>query len=109
MAQAGALLLPSRSDAWGQVVVESAVAGLPVVATDACGASADAIADGETGFVIPAGDADALLDRMLRLHRCSDAELRAMGQAGHDRCMAYSATCWAQRLEEMAAANRAAC
>jgi glycosyltransferase involved in cell wall biosynthesis len=47
-------------------VIESMAAGIPVVATD-CGALRDIVVDGEHGFIVPVGDAEALADRLRRL------------------------------------------
>ncbi len=41
-------------------------AGVPVVTTN-CGALPDMITDGDEGFLVPVGDADALADRIARL------------------------------------------
>ena len=64
-------------------ILEAMRAGLPVVATDVTGV-AEGVADGETGRVVPPGDAGALAraaDRLL-----ADPELRErMGRAGRER------------------------
>ena len=49
-------------------VIESMAAGLPVVATD-CGALRDMVDDGEHGYLVPVGDAEALADRLLAAGR----------------------------------------
>ena len=59
----------------GQVVILEAMAiGKPVVATETVG-TVDYIESGETGLLVPPGDAEALATAMDRLHR--DPELRA--------------------------------
>jgi glycosyltransferase involved in cell wall biosynthesis len=63
--------------------LEAMSAGLPVVATDV-GGIAEQVVEGVTGHVIPAGDADALADALVRL--AHDAATRArLGQAGRER------------------------
>jgi len=57
------LVLPSRLESFGMVVVEALAAGVPVIVSDHVGA-AEAVRQGENGWVIPAGDADALYQRM---------------------------------------------
>ncbi|MBL7033596.1 MAG: glycosyltransferase family 4 protein [Candidatus Delongbacteria bacterium] len=52
---------------------ESMVAGVPVVVSDVAG-TGELIRDGENGFLVPAGDEQALTDRILRL--LSDIALR---------------------------------
>jgi len=77
-------VLPSaQPEPFGGVVLEAMAMRLPVIAT-AVGGSLDQVADGETGFLVQPGDADALtrkLDMLLR-----DAALRQrIGKAGRDR------------------------
>ncbi|MBS1912134.1 MAG: glycosyltransferase family 4 protein [Bacteroidetes bacterium] len=65
------------------VVLEAMACGLPVVGTPQ-GTMREVIVDGETGFLIPSGDPDALADRMIRLAR--DRQLCCtMGAAGRAR------------------------
>lgn len=48
------------------VLIESAAAGRPVIATDS-GSTTEFVRDGETGFVVARHDLDALVDRATRL------------------------------------------
>jgi glycosyltransferase involved in cell wall biosynthesis len=59
-ALAEACVVPSRAETWGVVVNEALACGCPVVATDAVGAAVDLVRDGVDGWVVPAGDVDAL-------------------------------------------------
>lgn len=64
----------------GIVYLEASATGLPVVAGDSGGAP-DAVRDGETGFVVPGGDVEAVADRVSRL--LEDRPLaRSMGERG---------------------------
>ena len=64
-------------------VIEAMAAGKPVVCTRVGGVSG-IVAEGETGYIVPVGDAEALAERMTRLLR--DPQLRArMGQRGRAR------------------------
>src|SRR3989304_3364617 len=47
---------------WGLVVNEAALAGLPLVTSDAVGAGPDLIVPGRNGFVYPAGDRQRLYE-----------------------------------------------
>lgn len=62
-ARASALVFPSLFDGFGLVVSEALAHGLPVITTDRVGA-ADLIEDGRSGWVLPAGDVEALASRM---------------------------------------------
>jgi len=58
------LVLPSEYETWGLVLNEAMACGLPCIASDACGAAADMILDGKTGFIYPMGDVRRLAELM---------------------------------------------
>ena len=64
-ATADAFLFASRTDTFGQVILEAQASGLPVVAVGE-GGPASLIEDGETGLLAPP-DADALADAVLSI------------------------------------------
>lgn len=66
--------LPTYGDCFPMVLSEAAAAGLPVVSTRLA-AIPEIVEDGETGFLIPAGDAQALEAMLQGL--IVDADLRA--------------------------------
>ncbi|HEU5417963.1 MAG TPA: glycosyltransferase family 4 protein [Streptosporangiaceae bacterium] len=70
----------------GIVYLEASATGLPVVGGDSGGAP-DAILDGETGYVVPGGDAGALAARLTELlsDPAGAAAMGARGQAWVDR------------------------
>ncbi len=57
---------PTRGDCLPLAVLEALASGLPVITTDV-GALGEAVRDGETGAVIPIGDASALTTAMTEL------------------------------------------
>lgn len=63
-ARADVLCVPSRYDGWGLVVPEGLASGLPVIATDRMGAALEFIETGRNGWLIRAGDEEALLEAM---------------------------------------------
>jgi glycosyltransferase involved in cell wall biosynthesis len=77
-------VLPSaQAEPFGLVVLEAMAMGCPVVAT-AIGGPLSIVAEGETGFLVPPGDARALADKLEVLLR--DATLRErMAAAGRER------------------------
>lgn len=66
-ALAEALVFPTHSDPWGLVVNEAMACGLPIIASDVAGCVADLVADGENGFVVPAGEVAELTSAMHRI------------------------------------------
>jgi glycosyltransferase involved in cell wall biosynthesis len=73
-------------------VVEANACGVPVVGSDRPGLR-DSIHDGETGFLVPFGDADAMAARTLELlrdgagyARMRDAALRWAASLTWERC-----------------------
>ncbi|GAA2043633.1 hypothetical protein GCM10009720_25600 [Yaniella flava] len=55
------LCLPTLREGFGNVVIEAAAAGIPAITTRVTGAI-DTIVDGETGLLVDARDAEALVD-----------------------------------------------
>jgi len=74
---------PSRHEGMPNAVLEAMASALPIVAT-AVGGTSEAVADGESGLLVPAGDLEAIAAAITRL--LDDAELRhRMGQIGRER------------------------
>lgn len=81
-------VFPSTTDTLGQVVMESQSSGLPVLVTNQ-GGPKEVVRDGETGFVLPAGDLDAWTTRMVEL--ATNTQLRQrMGRAAHEFIQQFS-------------------
>jgi glycosyltransferase involved in cell wall biosynthesis len=73
------------SEGTPHAIIEAQISGLPVVATRHAGIP-DAVADGETGFLVAEGDAAAMAARMLVL--AGDPELAGrMGRAARARAV----------------------
>jgi len=77
---ADVFVFPTRAEGMPNVLCEAMTAGLPAAATRLDGITDSAVADGETGFLFPPEDVDALTQAVERL--ISDPVLRAkMGRA----------------------------
>jgi glycosyltransferase involved in cell wall biosynthesis len=83
MAAADIFLLPSHREGFGSSVIEAAACEVPAIGTRIYGLC-DALVEGETGLLVPPGDADALSAALVRL--ACDGELRRrMGRTGRER------------------------
>jgi glycosyltransferase involved in cell wall biosynthesis len=80
LARCHATVLCSRSEGLPNAIIESLAAGVPVVASN-FSACREILVDGRSGFLVPAGDADALAERLAWL--ASHETLRlALGSRG---------------------------
>jgi len=80
---ADAFVLPSRAETLPLTVLEAMVRGRSVVASEV-GGIGDVVEDGVHGYLVPAGDAEALAAALENLHQKSDRAHR-MGQRAEER------------------------
>lgn len=92
--------LPSLWEGMPLSILEAMHAGVPVVANDV-GSVAEAVADGETGFVVVPGDEAALHERLARL--LGDEQLRRqLGERGRTLAAErFTAEAMARRYEAL--------
>lgn len=83
MHEADVLVLPSRHDSFGRVVVEAMATGLPALVSEHVGAK-QVLAEGENGWIVSAENVDALAEQMRwcvehpdRVADMQDAAIRA--------------------------------
>lgn len=82
---ASLVVAPStQAESFGRTVVEAQAMGRPVLAS-AIGAHAETVIDGETGWLVPAGDVDAWAAALTRALATPTARLASMGQAARQR------------------------
>lgn len=105
LAASDAFVLPSLWEGLPIALIEAMATGLPVVATAVSGTS-DVMVHGETGWVVPPGDATALagaLDELL----ADPARASAMGAAARERvATSFGALGQAERLAELFRGSR---
>jgi glycosyltransferase involved in cell wall biosynthesis len=102
LAAHGAFILPSRYEPWGVAVAEAMAAGLPVICTDAVGASVELLRPLHNGLTVPPDDPPALARALRWVHDHAD-RLPAMGLAARATAAAYRAEVWAARVLRVAA------
>ncbi len=97
MNAADLLVLPSVADAFGLVLVEAMACGLPVIACDAHGPRT-IVEAGETGWLVPPDDEDALENAIVDAVE-DEEERRRRGALAHERSRArYAWPALARRL-----------
>ena len=98
--EAAIVVVPSLGEGFGMVALEAMERARPVIAS-AVGGLPEIVADGETGLVVPSGDAEALADAIAYL--AGDLErAAAMGRAGRERALAeFPPERSVERIEEL--------
>jgi len=103
-ALAEALVFPTHSDPWGLVVNEAMACGLPVIVTDVAGCVAGLVRDGENGYVVGAGDAEALSQAMGRVLSTPDLQ-KQMGRSSREISSRFTPQGWAEGLVRATVGN----
>jgi glycosyltransferase involved in cell wall biosynthesis len=82
---ATAVVVPSMGEGFGMVALEAMERARPVIAA-AIGGLGELVRDGETGILVPPGEAEPLRDAIVRV--AADPELaRRLGEAGRHRAL----------------------
>lgn len=84
--EAQALILPSFAEGLPVVVMEAMAAGRPVIATAIAGVP-ELVVPGETGWIVPAGDPQALASAIGTLATTPQRKLQEMGKSARARVM----------------------
>jgi glycosyltransferase involved in cell wall biosynthesis len=101
MSAADGYLMSSAWEGMPMVLLEAAAAGLPIVATRV-GGNHEVVHEGETGFLVPPRDSEALGQAGLRLMELTEAQRRAMGERSRELIRAhYSLSRVAEQWEDL--------
>jgi glycosyltransferase involved in cell wall biosynthesis len=106
MARAQVFVLSSRSEGFGNVLVEALALGVPIVSTDCPYGPREILDGGRYGMLVPPGDATALADAIARM--LDDAQAaQAFAERGPERALAFTAersgAAYVAMLEELGA------
>ncbi|HXI55710.1 MAG TPA: glycosyltransferase family 4 protein, partial [Polyangia bacterium] len=85
------LVFPTLGDGYGLVIQESMACATPVVTTP-CGGGPESITDGQTGWIVPPRDVDALVER-LRFAAANRDKVFQVGLAARARAETWT---WAK-------------
>ena len=92
-------VLPSVTEGFGIAILEAMAMGKPVIATGVGGVK-EILKDGETGFLVPPQDPEALSERIIYLLRNED-EARQLGIRAREESKKYDIDLCVRRLEEL--------
>lgn len=110
LSDASFLLMTSRSEAFSLVVAEAMAAGCLPIAYDVPYGPRELIAHGRTGWLVPAGDVQALADTLVRAASLAPDELSRMRRNAVDRTRSLDEatvlTRWAVTLSRAARRHR---
>jgi glycosyltransferase involved in cell wall biosynthesis len=108
-------LLTSREEGFSNVILEGMAAGLAMIVTDV-GGNAEAVAHGETGFVVPPRNPKAIGDAILEMARNPEqrkrfgaaARKRVEQEFSIDKCVKAHADLYEEMLDKIEARKMAA-
>jgi len=101
-AKADVLCVPSRYDGWGLVVPEGLASGLPVIASERMGAALEFVKSGRNGWLVRAGDVEALLEAMRAAALMPASELGEFGRRARESVGEHTLQSGAGRFVEYA-------
>jgi len=79
------LIFPTYREGFGNVSIQSQAAGTPVITTNATGA-VDTVVDGVTGFIIPIGRSNEIIEKVIYL-KMNESERIRMGKEARSRAL----------------------
>lgn len=94
----GVFCLPSSVEPWGVVVHEFAVAGFPLLLSDACGSAFHFLRHGYNGFLFSHDNTSELEMALRRVMDMNEGELLQFGELSHKLGMQITPTLWAGNL-----------
>jgi glycosyltransferase involved in cell wall biosynthesis len=106
---ATAFCLPSYHDQWAVVIHEACCAGLPVIATDVCGAVSAFVHDGYNGFRCAARDVRSLGRALESLMSLPNDRLAKFGRRSHELSLQITRELWVSKIKGLLAPRAGSC
>jgi glycosyltransferase involved in cell wall biosynthesis len=95
-----AVVHPSYREGLARALPQGLLGGVPVISYD-CDGAAEVCLDGQTGYLVKTGDAEALAAAMVRMAKDRE-KARAMGAYGRAFCLErFSAEVMVERIEQV--------
>ena len=101
MKRARAFVLASTYEPWGVVIHEATSSGLPVIASDACGAVGSLLLNGVNGFIANTGDAKSLAVGMLAMSTLPEIQWQQMSCASANLSRRASSETWLRSVQQI--------
>ena len=98
LAKVGCLVVPSRFEPWGVVIAEAAASGMPIIATEACGAGAHLVHDFVNGRIAHTASVDSLAECLQYVSSATDSERATMGTISQSLASVYTPARWADTV-----------
>src|SRR5258706_8059004 len=95
-------VLPSRFEPWGVAIHEATSAGLGVICSSACGASAHLVQDGRNGFVVRADDEKNLGNALMRYASLLPKQTEEMSDHSYYLSSQFTPKRWASYFHKRA-------
>lgn len=93
-----AFVLPSKIEPWGVVVQEAAAAGLPLICSDASGASDHLLKTGKNGYLFSNGNVEQLVKSFQQMSLQTVKQWGKMSQISFELSKQYTPEIWAKTL-----------
>ena len=106
LAETAFLVVPSRRETWGLVVNEAMAAAVPVIASDAVGASDELIRKTGAGFVFPTQDVKALTACLLAASSLDIDSYGVMSASARSAVQKFSLSRYSEAIESALALSR---
>lgn len=90
--------LPSTKEPWGVVLHEFAAAGMPMVATDICGAATAFVKNYYNGLIIKSGDKISIKNAIQYMAALSSDDLEEMGARSYELSRQIMPSMWASTI-----------